>query len=517
MTSQRLIVLSATAFIALSSNAFASVEPVSAEKAQAIADKMTKEILSAASESRTLEIQGKVEVTPENGAYVFTIPPVRASDQKSVGAVILTNKISGRFTPTEQPDTYNYQASIDSPVFKVLDPEGQSTFEAVVEAQSLTGVWNAAQESAYTAVLDFKNIALNVPDPAAEAQAAGAQSSRMVPTATISALRSSIVTAPQAAQPSRLDGRVDFTMNGFKFKAPEESDTVSLDHFSFGYNYQGYDSTIYDKTISAWNGQIPLDFSVQMASKIAKATEGTAKGSFSLRGLKVDFQQGTDPVETWSLAQMTGNVNSTIKDNFFDGALTLSHDGLVAPASAPVALEFLPKTGNLNLSFEALRFDAVVKSILDASSGTPSQSSTLPESSSVASRIPQIKLNDLTLKAPNLSAIASGVMRVEENSPIGLVGEVNAHLNGLDEAAARITAYAKTPDGVQDSSAQMMLIALSTANVMGQTQQGQSGKSYTFAIDNSGTFLLNGSPMASFAPQSALPATQAPTPLVPPQ
>lgn len=519
MTLQRLIAFSASAYMACSSVAFAAAAPVSPEVAQALADKITKEILSAASASQTLEIQGKVEVKPESGAYVFTIPPVRATDQKTAGVVVLTNKISGSFVPTEQTDIYNYQAKIDSPAVKILDPEGKATFEAVVGANNLSGLWNAAQESSYTAVFDAKNITLNVPDPTAAAQPSGAGAIQMASTATISALKASLVAAPQASSPSRSDGRVDVTVNGFQFKAPQETDSVSLEQLSFGYNYQGYDTGIYDKTLSEWNGQIPLDFSVQMASKIAQATEGIAKGSFSLRGLKLDFAQGTEAAETWSLAKMMGNVNATIKDNLMDGALALSHEGLSAPTSAVVAYEFLPKTGNLNLSFEALRFDAVVKAILDASSGTPSLSSSMPESAAVASRIPQIKLNDLTLKAPNLSAVASGVMRVDKTSPVGLVGEVNAHLNGLDEAAARITAYAKTPDGVQDSSAQMMLIALSTANVMGQSQQGQTGKAYTFAIDQLGTFLMNGSPMASFAPPAAapLPATQAPTPLVPPQ
>jgi hypothetical protein len=517
VTLQRLIAFSASAYMACSSVAFAAVASVSPEVAQTLADKITKEILSAATQTQTLEIQGKVEVTPQNDAYVFTIPPVRGSDQKSAGVVILTNKISGRFTPTEQTDVYNFQAKIDSPAVKILDPEGQSTFEAAVGAHSLTGMWNAAQESSYTAVFDAKDVAFNVPDPSVALQTPGAESSRMISAATVSALKASLVTAPQASSATRLDGRVDFSMNGLKVSPPQESEVITLDQLSFGYTYQGYDASIYNKTMAEWNGQIPLDFSVQMASKIAKATEGTAKGSFSLRGLKIESSQGVGQAEAWSLAQSSGSVAAKINDNLLDGTLMFSHDGLAVPMSAPVAYEFLPKTGNLNLSFDALRFDAVVKSILDATSGTPSSSRAMPEPENASSRIPQIKLNDLSLKAPNLSAAASGVMRVEKNSPVGLVGEINAHLTGLDEAAARITTYTKTSDGLQDSSAQMMLIALSTANVMGQSQQGQSGKSYTFAIDNSGTFLLNGSPMASFAPQSALPATQAPTPLVPPQ
>jgi hypothetical protein len=440
---------------------------------------------------------GPVQVVPAGERYELRVPGAALVGAGGGRLVLGTVRVDLAPGPG---DTWAYSVSLPERA-QGLDAQGRPAVEARVAARSVSGVWSAGLGRSLSMDASLGGIeVVPVGAPAGDRQALGLR-------------RLSVSQRLEETAPGRWRWPFELSAEGLRYADSAGRPAAAVDRLSASAATSGVDLARHAAFEEAVRGAEALfeagdpDAPPTPAEweAIARLVEQArdlfeeATSEFRAGGLAFRLEDGTS-------VRAAGLVVATRLAGLRSGRGAVSQrlalEGLEAAPLPPEIAPFLPRDAEIALSADGLPnaalWDALARLARDGRAGDPAAADRFGEAIAAAlgAAGTEFRVDGGNLSSPALGAALSGLVRAAPGAALGLVGEADLVLRGLDAALA---ALAPPPGARPDADAQEFLGMLALLQALGQSgtdSQGRPLRRYAFRLGEDGRPLLNGADMA---------------------
>jgi hypothetical protein len=181
--------------------------------------------------------------------------------------------------------------------------------------------------------------------------------------------------------------------------------------------------------------------------------------------------------------------------------INYNHDGLAVAPGGDIPAAYVPRVMNVAVEFDNMPLQDTVMMALDMAEGAAADPGAFEEQMEMSMMFlvmglqqqmtttgAVVRINALDLSSDVLDVVTSGELTASEQSPVGMVGQINVEITGLDDALAGL----KGAEPGSDEEDMAMMLAMVQSMGQRTEAEGRSHHAYDFEFTPDGTVLLNG-------------------------